>query len=70
MSAELTENEALRELVHILWAAWNDDTIALHAALVDHMSAEDLPGLDLTDEQEKLLARVHRWKYGVEEWET
>lgn len=55
------ERDALRQLVHDLWAAWNDGTIELHNLLIARGDAPDLPVLDLSPKQQTLLDETIRW---------
>jgi|SRR4051812_48963908 hypothetical protein len=54
----------LRQLVHDLWAAWNDGTIELHNLLIARGDAPDLPTLDLDPRQQALLDDTIRWVHG------
>lgn len=59
--------DQLRQLVHALWAAWNDHTIRLHRALMEAkggLPASEAPVLDLTPDQRRMLDETIRWAHG------
>jgi hypothetical protein len=63
----VAERDRLRHLVRDLWAAWNDDTIGLHRALMTTdlgpLANDDPPGLELSPEQHTLLEETIRWAH-------
>jgi hypothetical protein len=61
----MADRDRLRQLVHDLWAAWNDDTIRLHHALME--TDDGPPVLDLSPGQRTLLDETIRWAHGSAE---
>jgi regulator of replication initiation timing len=61
----VVERDELRHLVKDLWAAWNDDTLALFHALREHVAGPPVKDstLDLTPEQATLLEATIRWAH-------